>query len=50
VLVLRFEAHTEERLEAVKGDVEEAVRQAVQETLAARGVTAESFGPGAGSH
>jgi phosphomannomutase/phosphoglucomutase len=50
VLVLRFEAQTEDRLEAVKAEVEEAVRQAVQETLAARGVTAESFGPGAGSH
>ncbi len=50
VLVLRFEAQTEDRLEAVKAEVEEAVRQAAQETLAARGVTAESFGPGAGSH
>jgi phosphomannomutase/phosphoglucomutase len=46
VLVLRFEAHTEARLEAVKGEVEEAVRKAVEEALAARGMEMPSGGTG----
>jgi phosphomannomutase/phosphoglucomutase len=49
VLVLRFEAQTEDRLAAVKGEVEEAVRKAVEEALAARGMAAGSAG-GTGSH
>lgn len=48
VLVLRFEARTEERLAAVKGEVEETVRKAVEEALAARGIDPSSIA--AGSH